>query len=239
VALKALKKSEMLEAFVDECGALLAAQHPLVVEILGMTFIEHQVMAVLEWCEKGTKERIQAEKEMHMLLTAFPLLCSGSLLKYLQSPQGESLLPNQLVQFAITCTEAIAFLHSRDIIHRDIAARNFLLTRSLDVKLSDFGMSKLSDYYYSFSEKPMPVRWCSPEVLERRKFSFESDRWALGVTLWEIFSLGGVPYAELQTAAVAEKVMMKQVHLRRATEMPDWAFEIIQQCKLKKERKVF
>jgi serine/threonine protein kinase len=159
------------------------------------------------------------------------------LLKYLQSTEGESLSLSQLVQFAITCTESIAFLHSRDIIHRDIAARNFLLTASLDVKLSDFGMSKLSDYYYSFSEKPLPIRWSSPEVLERRKFSFESDRWALGVTLWEIFSMGGVPYSELQTAAVIDKVMTKQVRLRQATDMQDWSFEIIQQCKRRKRRR--
>jgi serine/threonine protein kinase len=144
---------------------------------------------------------------------------------------------SQFIRFAIGCTECVQFLHSREIIHRDIAARNFLLTTTLQVKMSDFGMSKMSDYYYGGTDKAMPIRWASPEVLDRNKFSFESDRWALGVTLWEVFSMGAQPYIELQNAAVVEMVSKKQVRLRQTTTIRDWAFEIIQGCKKKKEER--
>jgi serine/threonine protein kinase len=156
---------------------------------------------------------------------------SGALISYLQSPEGEKTSLSQLTQFAISCTECVAFLHSREIIHRDIAARNFLLTASLQVKMSDFGMTKMSDYYYGGAEKALPIRWLSPEVMLRRKFSFESDRWALGVTLWEIFSFGALPYAELVNNEVTEKVMKKQVKLRKMPEMKAWSFAVISACK--------
>jgi serine/threonine protein kinase len=99
---------------------------------------------------------------------------TGSLLDYLQSIEGESSPVSRLTSFAISCTECVAFLHGRQIIHRD-------LTSTLTVKMSDFGMSKMSESYYGGDDSLFPVTWASPEVLERQKFSYESDRWAFGV----------------------------------------------------------
>jgi len=43
-------------------------------------------------------------------------------------------------------------------------------------------------------EDPVPWRWLSVEAIRDSKFSIETDIWAYGVTLWEIFTLAEVPY---------------------------------------------
>ena len=40
----------------------------------------------------------------------------------------------------------------------------------------------------------LPVRWMSPESMKYGKFTTESDVWAFGVVLWEIFSFGKQPH---------------------------------------------
>jgi len=45
----------------------------------------------------------------------------------------------------------------------------------------------------------MPSRWAPPEVLIERKYGPESDVWAFGVLLWEIFTDGDMPYADLSS----------------------------------------
>jgi len=80
----------------------------------------------------------------------------------------------------------------------------------------DFGMARSMDKgYYKTESKTMPVRWCSPEVLNYGKFSSQSDVWAFGVVMWEMFSYDfrlmmfciQVPYAPMSNAEVIEKVL--------------------------------
>lgn len=127
-----------------------------------------------------------------------PLYVSGSWLNdYQAAVTTESISPADLAQWAIEIGSGMEFLSQKRVLHGDLAARNVLLTFELHAKICDFGLArKLIDYKYIKSDRecPLPWKWMAPESLSQRKFAVSSDVWAYGVTLWEIYSLGEVPY---------------------------------------------
>jgi len=97
---------------------------------------------------------------------------------------------------------ALDYLASVGLVHRDVAARNVVIsTRKHDAHFSNFPSTKLSDFslsgypyaddYYRLSNgagaAALPVRWLSPEALFSGRYSEASDAWAYGVLLWEIY----------------------------------------------------
>ena len=78
----------------------------------------------------------------------------------------------------------------------------------LCIKVADFGMSRvMSAETYSSHATHFPVKWSAPEVLRFRNYTLKSDVWAYGITLWEIFSAGAVPYLSRTNMQAAEFVL--------------------------------
>uniref|UniRef100_K7G957 Tyrosine-protein kinase receptor n=1 Tax=Pelodiscus sinensis TaxID=13735 RepID=K7G957_PELSI len=92
------------------------------------------------------------------------------------------------------------YLEENHFIHRDIAARNCLLTCTGPgrvAKIGDFGMARdiyRASYYRKGGRAMLPVKWMPPEAFLEGIFTSKTDTWSFGVLLWEIFSLGYMPY---------------------------------------------
>ena len=85
----------------------------------------------------------------------------------------------------------MAHLESKNIVHRDLAARNILIDNNRNLKVSDFGLSRVGDYYQG-DFNVFAGRWAAPEVIKHDRYSNKSDVWAFGVVLWEIATLGNL-----------------------------------------------
>ncbi|CAL8087973.1 unnamed protein product [Orchesella dallaii] len=102
-----------------------------------------------------------------------------------------------LSNIAMQIAEGMKYLASQHFVHRDLAARNCLVSEKGVVKISDFGLSRdvyTCDYYKVGGSKLLPIRWMAPESILYGCFTLESDVWAFGTVLWEIYTWGRQPY---------------------------------------------
>lgn len=118
---------------------------------------------------------------------------------------SRSMTERQLLKFACDIAHGMDGIASLQLLHRDLAARNILLDQNLTCKIADFGFAKdvLNKPQYrskSVFQRPRPTRWLAPESLLHFKHSILSDVWSYGVVLWEIVTLGNLPYPKMKSA---------------------------------------
>lgn len=155
------------------------------------------------------------------------------------------------------------FLHSIDLIHRDLAADNVLVKIETDgtltLKISDFGQSRMlyngryvgSGENVGESQRVFRLRWTAPEVVhspfvkqshvfssnlmtaqikqDARLWSKWSDLWSYGVFMWEVFTLGGVPYPGWPDHHVLDN-LIAGLRMNRPPCCTESTWQIAEQC---------
>uniref|UniRef100_A0A8C5CE57 non-specific protein-tyrosine kinase n=1 Tax=Gadus morhua TaxID=8049 RepID=A0A8C5CE57_GADMO len=167
VAVKALKHDgggNQHECWLKEIDILKSLYHANIVKYKG--------------CSGG--------KVVQLIMEFLPL---GSLKEYII---GCKIGVPQCLLFAGQICQGMEYLQSKRYIHRDLAARNVLVENDNLVKIGDFGLTKHipeeKEYYRVRDDGESPVFWYAVECLRESKFSFSSDVWSFGVTLYEILT---------------------------------------------------
>ena len=84
----------------------------------------------------------------------------------------------------------------------------------------------------SASEDAVPLRWQCPTAITTKRYTAKSDVYSFGVLLWEIYSGGATPYAQLQPSEVARSVLAGHRLARPRADTPEHILSIIRACTL-------
>uniref|UniRef100_A0AAR2IH46 receptor protein-tyrosine kinase n=1 Tax=Pygocentrus nattereri TaxID=42514 RepID=A0AAR2IH46_PYGNA len=140
---------------------------------------------------------------------------------------------DDLVRFSTQVAQGLEFLASKNCIHRDVAARNVLVTDCFVAKICDFGLARdiMNDLNYVVrGNARLPVKWMSPESIFECIYTVQSDVWSYGILLWEIFSLGRSPYPDVAVDARFYKMIKAGYHMAQPDFAPPEMYTIMKKC---------
>uniref|UniRef100_A0A8C8CK68 non-specific serine/threonine protein kinase n=1 Tax=Oncorhynchus tshawytscha TaxID=74940 RepID=A0A8C8CK68_ONCTS len=154
------QSNEKWQDIIKEVKFLQRIQHPNSIEYKGCYLREHTAWLVMEYCLGSASDVLEVHK------------------KPLQEMEIAAITHGAL--------QGLAYLHSHNMIHRDIKAGNVLLTEPGQVKLADFGSASIVSPANSFVGTPY---WMAPEVIlamDEGQYDGKIDIWSLGITCIEL-----------------------------------------------------
>ncbi|XP_042252138.1 muscle, skeletal receptor tyrosine-protein kinase isoform X1 [Thunnus maccoyii] len=199
VAVKMLKEeasADMQNDFQREAALMAQFDHPNIVRLLGVCAVGKPMCLMFEYMAHGDLNEFLRRRSPNQSVRT---LSRASLSGRSFSSELEAGLLSCVEQLSISkqIAAGMAYLSERKFVHRDLATRNCLVGEEMEVKIADFGLSRniySADYYKANENDAIPIRWMPPESIFYNRYTTESDVWAYGVVLWEIFSHGMQPY---------------------------------------------
>ena len=169
---KIYQNKHLIKYYLNEKNIMLKINHPFVVKLVKTLKNKDNLFFLIEYID------------------------GISLKSYLDKKRKNELKNIQETTFygGILLT-TINFLHNKKILHRDIKPDNLMINKNGYLKIIDFGISKeLKDKDITFTICGTP-HYLAPEVIMGKGYSYSSDYWSVGITMFEIF-YGYVPFGQ-------------------------------------------
>ncbi|CAK9001802.1 Death-associated protein kinase 3 (DAP kinase 3) (DAP-like kinase) (Dlk) (MYPT1 kinase) (Zipper-interacting protein kinase) (ZIP-kinase) [Durusdinium trenchii] len=180
----------------------------------GYEKIKHTIMRemrlLLMLQHRNIVKLVDFQEQQHTIFLVMELIRGGDLWEYLLGKPNGHLDDKEACHLFLQIVDGLSHIHSKNIVHRDLKPQNILLAapatfeeatgrqKSLptpvEVKLSDFGHSKLvrDGYTYGRSYVGTP-QYLSPEVANQKRYDERADLWSLGVVLYVMLT-GSYPF---------------------------------------------
>lgn len=191
IALKVLREDQLeneyfLKRFLKEAMAIGRLSHPNIVTIYDVGEDHQTVYIVME------------------LLTGKPL---NEVMKERRFSLEEAL------QIVIKAAHALHYAHEKGVVHRDVKTTNIMMTETLHVTLTDFGIAHFDDPQMTNKTQAGEIlgtpAFMSPEQVAGKPVDGRSDLFSLGVILFELVT-GTRPFTGDNLPAVFEAIMKKE-----------------------------
>lgn len=127
-------------------------------------------------------EAVETPKRLHLIMECVD---GGNLCTYVKSKRRLSEDESRKIFFQLV--QAVEYLHSQNIIHRDIKLENVLFTDSKDIKLIDFGFSTIAQNGKKLRVFCGTPSYMAPEIVRRMEYEGKPvDMWSLGILLYAL-----------------------------------------------------
>uniref|UniRef100_A0A8C5BS92 non-specific protein-tyrosine kinase n=1 Tax=Gadus morhua TaxID=8049 RepID=A0A8C5BS92_GADMO len=208
VAIKTCKNctsDSVREKFLQEALTMRQFDHPNIVKLIGV-ITENPVWIIMELCTLGELRSFLQVRKYSLDLAS-------------------------LILFSYQLSTALAYLESKRFVHRDIAARNVLVSSMDCVMLGDFGLSRYMEdsSYYKASKGKLPIKWMAPESINFRRFTSASDVWMFGVCMWEILMYGIKPFQGVKNNDVIGRIENGE-RLAMPPQCPPTLYSLMTKC---------
>ncbi|XP_075057085.1 inactive tyrosine-protein kinase 7 [Mixophyes fleayi] len=215
VLVKALQtRDEQLQMdFRRELDMFAKLNHTNVVRLLGQCRDAEPHYMILEYVDLGDlKQFLRISKN--------------------KDEKQKALSTKQKVALCSQIAQGMEHLSNSRFVHKDLAARNCLVSAQRVVKVSALGLNKdvYNSEYYHLRQAWVPLRWMPPEAVQDDDFSTKSDVWSFGVLMWEVFTLGELPYTAMPDDEVLSGLQNGSLKLSAPENCSSRFYKLMQRC---------